>query len=69
MQSILYHNSSGDLAFTGKLKSREVHRAISLHPVKNPPHMYRLHNYMRVGILYNCVILCIIHPILIYIYM
>ncbi|XP_011501671.1 PREDICTED: chondroitin sulfate synthase 1 [Ceratosolen solmsi marchali] len=47
MQSILYHNSSGDLAFTGKLKSKEVHRAISMHPVKSPPHMYRLHNYMR----------------------
>ncbi|CAB0032797.1 unnamed protein product [Trichogramma brassicae] len=47
MQSILYHNSSGSLAFTGRLKSREVHRAISLHPVKSPPHMYRLHNYMR----------------------
>ena len=49
MQSILYHNSSGDLAFTGRLKSKEVHRAISMHPVKSPPHMYRLHNYMRVS--------------------
>ncbi|XP_063979175.1 chondroitin sulfate synthase 1 isoform X2 [Diachasmimorpha longicaudata] len=47
MQSILYHNSSGDQAFTGNLKKREVHRAITLHPVKSPPHMYRLHNYMR----------------------
>lgn len=50
MQSILYHNSSGAQAFTGNLKKKEVHRAITLHPVKNPPHMYRLHNYMRVGI-------------------
>lgn len=50
MQSILYHNSSGALAFTGNLKKKEVHRAITLHPVKSPPHMYRLHNYMRVGI-------------------
>ncbi|XP_015599043.1 chondroitin sulfate synthase 1 isoform X2 [Cephus cinctus] len=47
MQSILYHNSSGDQAFTGNLKRKEVHRAITLHPVKSPPHMYRLHNYMR----------------------
>lgn len=47
MQSILYHNSSGDQAFTGKLKRKEVHRAITLHPVKSPPHMYRVHNYMR----------------------
>ncbi|XP_015432294.1 PREDICTED: chondroitin sulfate synthase 1 [Dufourea novaeangliae] len=47
MQSILYHNSSGALAFTGNLKKKEVHRAITLHPVKSPPHMYRLHNYMR----------------------
>ncbi|XP_068980357.1 chondroitin sulfate synthase 1 [Bombus flavifrons] len=47
MQSILYHNSSGAQAFTGNLKKKEVHRAITLHPVKSPPHMYRLHNYMR----------------------
>ncbi|XP_034943351.1 chondroitin sulfate synthase 1 [Chelonus insularis] len=47
MQSILYHNSSGDQSFTGNLKRREVHQAITLHPIKNPPHMYRLHNYMR----------------------
>ncbi|KAL0122149.1 hypothetical protein PUN28_007124 [Cardiocondyla obscurior] len=47
MQSILYHNSSGIQAFTGNLKKKEVHRAITLHPVKSPPHMYRLHNYMR----------------------
>ncbi|XP_011862261.1 PREDICTED: chondroitin sulfate synthase 1 isoform X2 [Vollenhovia emeryi] len=47
MQSILYHNSSGAQAFTGNLKKKEVHRAITLHPVKSPPYMYRLHNYMR----------------------
>ncbi|XP_014213411.2 chondroitin sulfate synthase 1 [Copidosoma floridanum] len=47
MQTIFYHNSSGELAFTGKLKSKEVHQAITMHPVKKPPHMYRLHNYMR----------------------
>ncbi|XP_057331409.1 chondroitin sulfate synthase 1 [Microplitis mediator] len=47
MQSILYHNSSGDQSFTGNLKKREVHQAITLHPIKSPPYMYRLHNYMR----------------------
>ncbi|CAD6241274.1 GSCOCG00002607001-RA-CDS [Cotesia congregata] len=47
MRSILYHNSSGDQSFTGNLKKREVHQAITLHPIKSPPYMYRLHNYMR----------------------
>ncbi|XP_050695418.1 chondroitin sulfate synthase 1-like isoform X2 [Eriocheir sinensis] len=47
MQSILYHNSSGTEAFTGPLKQREVHRAITLHPVKNHTHMYRLHSYVQ----------------------
>ncbi|KAK6631475.1 hypothetical protein RUM44_006002 [Polyplax serrata] len=47
MQTILYHNSSGYEAFTGNLKQKEVHRAITLHPVKQYKHMYRVHNYMR----------------------
>uniref|UniRef100_A0A0P4WQS3 Hexosyltransferase n=1 Tax=Scylla olivacea TaxID=85551 RepID=A0A0P4WQS3_SCYOL len=47
MQSILYHNSSGTEAFTGPLKQREVHRAITLHPVKNHTHLYRLHSYVQ----------------------
>lgn len=49
MQTILYHNSSGRDAFTGNLKQKEVHRAITLHPVKQHDHMYRIHNYMKVG--------------------
>lgn len=48
MQTILYHNSSGSQAFTGRLKYKEVHRAITLHPVKQHKHLYRVHNYMRV---------------------
>lgn len=48
MQTILYHNSSGHEAFTGNLKQKEVHRAITLHPVKQHSHMYRIHNYMKV---------------------
>lgn len=47
MQTILYHNSSGRDAFTGNLKQKEVHRAITLHPVKQHTHMYRIHNYMK----------------------
>ncbi|KAL1139748.1 hypothetical protein AAG570_006725 [Ranatra chinensis] len=47
MQTILYHNSSGKDAFTGNLKQKEVHRAITLHPVKQYKHLYRIHNYMQ----------------------
>ncbi|XP_058064132.1 chondroitin sulfate synthase 1 [Anopheles bellator] len=46
MQSILHHNSSGNRAFSGSLKNKEVHSAITLHPVKQPAFMYRLHAYM-----------------------
>lgn len=48
MQSIFYHNFSGNSAFTGNLKTKEVHRAITLHPIKHHQHMYRVHNYMQV---------------------
>lgn len=47
MQNIFYHNSSENLAFTGSLKQKEVHRAITLHPIKQHHHLYRLHNYMQ----------------------
>lgn len=47
MQVILYHNQSGEAAFSGNLKQREVHRAITLHPVKQPQYMHRLHNYVK----------------------
>ncbi|CAG7724432.1 unnamed protein product [Allacma fusca] len=47
MQSIFYHNSSGDQAFTGNLKRPEVHRGLTLHPVKDFRHMYRLHSYIQ----------------------
>ncbi|XP_053678321.1 chondroitin sulfate synthase 1 [Anopheles nili] len=46
MQSILHHNSSRNRAFSGNLKSKEVHSAITLHPLKKPAFMYRLHAYM-----------------------
>lgn len=47
MQSILRHNSSGKYAFTGSLRTKEIHNAITLHPVKQAPLMYRLHAYMQ----------------------
>ncbi|XP_044262489.1 chondroitin sulfate synthase 1 isoform X2 [Tribolium madens] len=47
MQVILYHNQSGEAAFSGDLKQKEVHRAITLHPVKQPQHMYRLDKYVK----------------------
>ncbi|KAL4717208.1 hypothetical protein ACJJTC_017095 [Scirpophaga incertulas] len=47
MQTILHHNSSGAAAYTGQLKKREVHRAITLHPVKDPKQLYRLHAYFK----------------------
>lgn len=49
MQVILYHNQSGEAAFTGDLKQKEVHRAITLHPVKQPESMYRLDKYVKVS--------------------
>ncbi|XP_032789583.1 chondroitin sulfate synthase 1 isoform X2 [Daphnia magna] len=47
MQNIFHHSSSGRTAFTGPLKSREVHRAITLHPIKEHAHMYRLNNFLQ----------------------
>lgn len=47
MQFILRHNSSGRNAFTGPLRRKEVHSAITLHPVKQAPLMYRLHAYIQ----------------------
>ncbi|XP_069966792.1 chondroitin sulfate synthase 1 isoform X4 [Bactrocera oleae] len=47
MQYIMRHNSSGPYAFTGKLKRKEIHNAISLHPIKQAPLMYRLHSFVQ----------------------
>jgi chondroitin sulfate synthase len=49
MQTIFHHNSSGSRAFTGNLKNKEVHSAITLHPIKKAPLMYRMYTYMLVG--------------------
>ncbi|CAG9766889.1 unnamed protein product [Ceutorhynchus assimilis] len=47
MQVIFYHNKSGLNAYTGNLKTKEVHKAITLHPVKQPDYMYNLHKYIH----------------------
>ncbi|XP_017777168.1 PREDICTED: chondroitin sulfate synthase 1 isoform X2 [Nicrophorus vespilloides] len=47
MQVIFYHNQSGNAAFTGDLKQKEVHRAITLHPIKKPKYMHRMHKYIK----------------------
>lgn len=45
MQSIFYHSFSGEEVFMDRLKTKEVHRAITLHPIKQPSYLYRLHSY------------------------
>lgn len=45
MQSIFHHNSSGNRAFSGNLKKKEVHSAITLHPIKRSPLMHRIYAY------------------------
>lgn len=47
MQHIFHHNSSGSNAYTSELLSKEVLRAISLHPVKKYEYQYRLHNFLN----------------------
>lgn len=47
MQVIFYHNKSGEAAYTGELKTKEVHKAITLHPVKQPEYLYKLHTYIQ----------------------
>eukprot|EP00795_Rhopilema_esculentum_P005840 gene5840-11159_t len=43
MQSLFYHNHSEEHAFTNNLNTKSVRNAITLHPVKKAPYMYRLH--------------------------
>lgn len=45
MQSIFYHSFSGEEVFSGRLKTKEIHRAITLHPIKQSSYMYRIHSY------------------------
>jgi chondroitin sulfate synthase len=48
MQHLFYHNHNDpDDSFTGTLNVKDIHRAITLHPVKRPAFNYRLHNFFR----------------------
>uniref|UniRef100_A0A6B0VFC7 Hexosyltransferase n=1 Tax=Ixodes ricinus TaxID=34613 RepID=A0A6B0VFC7_IXORI len=45
MQTIFYHNFFGEVALKGRVRRREVHRSLTLHPVKDPREMYKIHAY------------------------
>ncbi|CAF0940746.1 unnamed protein product [Brachionus calyciflorus] len=47
MQHIFHHNASGNDAYTKELLSKEVLRAVSLHPIKRYEYQYRLHNFLN----------------------
>ena len=48
MQQILYQNYKEDKgSFKRTLKSKEVERAVTLHPVKDPIYQYHIFNYFR----------------------
>jgi chondroitin sulfate synthase len=47
MQHIFHHNSSGNDAYTRDLLSREVLRAISLHPIKQHQYQYHMKNFLN----------------------
>lgn len=47
MQSVFYNNQSGHSAYATDLNVAEVHHAITLHPVKQPILMKKLHNFVR----------------------
>lgn len=51
MQALFYHNQSKSEAYHGNLDTKSVRKAITLHPIKNPPYMYRIHShFMGMGI-------------------
>ena len=45
MQWIFYHNQSKTNAFHWDLDTKAVQNAITLHPIKNPSYMYRIHTH------------------------
>ena len=45
MQALFYHNQSKEQAFHGNLDTKSVRNAITLHPIKQPSYMYRLHSH------------------------
>ncbi|XP_066925648.1 chondroitin sulfate synthase 1-like [Clytia hemisphaerica] len=45
MQSLFYHNRTGAKAYTTNLDTKAVRNAVTLHPLKRPEFMYRLHTH------------------------
>lgn len=45
MQTLFYQNQSKNQAFHGNLDMESVRKAITLHPIKDPRYMYRLHSH------------------------
>jgi chondroitin sulfate synthase len=48
MQNLFYHSSSGNETFRGNLLTREITRAISLHPIKESSYQYRMDIFLNV---------------------
>ncbi|XP_072321176.1 chondroitin sulfate synthase 1 [Eucyclogobius newberryi] len=47
MQQLFYENyEPNKKGYIRDLRNSKIHRAITLHPNKNPPYQYRLHSYM-----------------------
>ncbi|VDP54124.1 unnamed protein product [Soboliphyme baturini] len=46
MQILFHNNNSGHLAYSGRLDVPEVYRAITLHPLKDPATMRRMHLFL-----------------------
>lgn len=45
IQALFYHSRNKTQAFHGNLDTKSVREAITLHPVKQPSYMYRLHSH------------------------
>ncbi|XP_037082858.1 chondroitin sulfate synthase 1-like [Pollicipes pollicipes] len=45
MREIFYHDQKGTEAFSGSLKYRHILAAMTLHPIKVPTLLYKLHNF------------------------
>ncbi|XP_057307285.1 chondroitin sulfate synthase 1-like [Hydractinia symbiolongicarpus] len=47
MQSLFYHNQSKEQSYTFTLDTKSVRNAITLHPLKKPEYMYRMHSHFK----------------------
>ena len=49
MRHILYNIQNAPVVLEGAMKQLKIHQAISLHPVKNSLHIYKLHHFLQVA--------------------